>query len=84
MLLEFFPEVTKLYKRPKTMIYVLLVDFFCCSSEKPPATNAWVQFRVITSFKLLHRKAFYSENVPEVTQKLTIFNFKYFLLVAVF
>ena len=50
------------------MIYVLLVFF--CSSEEPPATNALVHFRVITSFKLLHRKGFYSENVPEVTPKI--------------
>ena len=41
-----------------------------CSSEEPTATNAWVQFRVITSFKLLEQKGFYSANVPEVTQKL--------------
>ena len=53
-----------------------------CSSEEPPATNAWVQFSVITSFKLLHRKGFYSANVPEMTQN--IFNFKYFLFIAVF
>ena len=55
-----------------------------CSSEEPPATNAWVQFSVITSFKLFHRKGFntYSANVPEMTQN--IFNFKYFLFIAVF
>ena len=45
-------------------------NFFVVSSEEPPATNAWVQFRVITSFKLVHLKGFYSANVPEVTQKL--------------
>ena len=39
------------------------------SSEESPATDAWVQFRVITFFKLLHRKGFYTANVPEVTQK---------------
>ena len=55
-----------------------------CSSEEPPATNVWVQLTVITSFKLLHWKQFYSANVPEVTQKLAIFSFKYFLSVAVF
>ena len=43
-----------------------------CSSEEPLATTAWVQFRVITSFKLLHGKGFYSAIVPEVTQKLAL------------
>ena len=51
------------------MIRVLLVDFFC-SSEEPPATNAGVLFRVITSFKLLHQKGFYSASFPEVTNNL--------------
>ena len=52
----------------KSMIQVLLVDFFC-SSEEPPATNALVQLRVITSIKLLLLKRFYGANVPEVSQK---------------
>ena len=43
-----------------------------CNREVPQATNAWVQFRAITSFKLLHGKGFYSANVPEVTQKLAL------------
>ena len=55
-----------------------------CSSEEPPANNAWVQFRVITSFKLLHRIGFYCANVPEAAPKIAMFNFKYFLFVAVF
>ena len=44
--------------------------FFCSSDEPLLATNAWVQFRVNTYFKLLHQKEFYSANVPEVTLKL--------------
>ena len=52
----------------KSVIFLLLVIF--CSSEEPPAIIALVQFRVITSFKLLNKKGFYSVNVPEVMQKL--------------
>ena len=42
-----------------------------CTSEEPPATNAWVQYRVITSFKLLHLKVFYIANVGRFGENLS-------------
>ena len=72
MVVEFFSGSDEPLKVAKnTLIRFWWVILFC-SSEEPPATNAWVQFRVITSFKLLHRKGFSSANVPEVTQKLAL------------
>ena len=70
MVVEFFSGSDETLKVANNLWFRFcwLIIFF--SSEEPPATNAWVQFRVITSFKLLHRKRFYSAKFPEVTQKL--------------
>ena len=70
MVVEFFSGSDKTLKVAKISDLGFVGSLFFFSSEEPPETNAWVQFRVITSFKLLQRKEFYSANVLEVTQKL--------------
>ena len=68
MVVQFFFRKWQNPKSDKNLWFRFFWLIFFCGSEEPPATNGWAQFRVLTSFKLLHWKGFYSSNVPEVTQ----------------
>ena len=71
MVVEFFLGSDETLKVAKNYD-IGFVGWSFCSSEEPSAANACVHFRVIISFKLLHRKGLDSAKVPEVTQKLAL------------
>ena len=79
MLVGLFSRADKTLKVATNLRFVFCLLIIFCSSEESPATNAWVQFIVITPDKLLHYKGFYNANVPEGTQKLALrFFFAFF------
>ena len=67
---NFFLQKWQNSKAAKNLWFRFCWLIIFCSSEGQPATNGWVQLRVIPFFKCLHWQGFYNANVPEMTQKL--------------